>query len=184
MNMNPTAFRCRLPRSGGFTLIELLAVLGIMAILALATIPYAHLHQARLKEVQLRTALREIRSALDAYKRASDEGRVSRVADASGYPPDLRTLVDGVEDLRSPTRARLFPATASPRSVRRSGIASGTDMDHPQLRQPTRRPEARRRRVRRILSFQPHGPRRQALQGLVSCERRLTFARHGAARSR
>ncbi len=115
MNMNPTAFRCRLPRSGGFTLIELLAVLGIMAILALATIPYAHLHQARLKEVQLRTALREIRSALDAYKRASDEGRVSRVADASGYPPDLRTLVDGVEDLRSPTRARLFFLRRLPR---------------------------------------------------------------------
>jgi hypothetical protein len=43
----------------------------------------------------LRTALRQIREAIDAYKQAADDGRVTRVADASGYPPSLDALVLG-----------------------------------------------------------------------------------------
>jgi general secretion pathway protein G len=56
----------------------------------------------REKEAQLRDALRIIRNGIDAYKAAADLGRIKKDADKSGYPPDLRALVDGVDDARSP----------------------------------------------------------------------------------
>ncbi len=52
----------------------------------------------RNKEQDLRVALRELRGAIDAYKRAGDEGRIERPADASGYPPTLAALAEGVKD--------------------------------------------------------------------------------------
>jgi general secretion pathway protein G len=54
----------------------------------------------------LREALREIRSAIDAYKRSVDDGRITKDAASAGYPPDLNVLVDGVVDSRSPARDR------------------------------------------------------------------------------
>lgn len=86
-------------RPRGFTFLEMMVVLAIMAILAMATAPVAHLISQREKERELRAALVEIRAALDAYKRAGDETRISRPAGGSGYPPDLRTLVEGVPAL-------------------------------------------------------------------------------------
>jgi general secretion pathway protein G len=53
-------------------------------------------------------ALREIRGALDAYKRAADEGSIERAADASGYPPTLATLVDGVADKKKTDGSKLY----------------------------------------------------------------------------
>jgi general secretion pathway protein G len=50
----------------------------------------------------LRDALRTIRTAIDAYKKAGDTGHIKKEADKTGYPPDLQTLVDGVDDARSP----------------------------------------------------------------------------------
>lgn len=92
----------------GFTLVELLVTLAILALLGSLAVPVAQLHQQRQREAALRVALRDIRSALDAYKRASDEGRIAReTRTASGYPPNLQVLVDGVEDRRSSERARL-----------------------------------------------------------------------------
>ena len=92
----------------GFTLIELMATLAILAVLATLTVPLAQLHLQRAREQELRLALRELRSAIDAYKRASDEGRVRRAAASTGYPPSLEVLVEGVEDQRDPARRKLF----------------------------------------------------------------------------
>ncbi|MGQ0522872.1 MAG: type IV pilin protein [Betaproteobacteria bacterium] len=91
----------------GFTLIELLVTVAIVSVLASIALPLSELSVQRTKEQELKSALREIRSALDAYKRHVDEGRISRAADASGYPPSLTVLVEGAEDLKSPTKARL-----------------------------------------------------------------------------
>lgn len=99
----------------GFTLIELLVTLAILAALAATTVPLAAVQQQRQQEAELRRALHDIRSAIDAYKQASDEGRVPREAGASGYPTNLHVLVDGVEDSRSPTRARLYFLRRLPR---------------------------------------------------------------------
>lgn len=89
-------------RSRGFTLIELVVTVAIVSLLATAVIPSAQLMYQRQRESELRDALRTIRTAIDAYKKASDSGRIKKEADKSGYPPDLQTLVDGVEDASSP----------------------------------------------------------------------------------
>jgi general secretion pathway protein G len=88
-------------KAKGFTLIELLIVVAILALLASVAAPLAELTYQRGKEQELRHALREIREAIDAYKRASDEGKIERKADASGFPPSLATLVEGVEEKNS-----------------------------------------------------------------------------------
>ena len=101
--------------STGFTLVELLVVIAIMAILASIGMPLAELSHQRSREEELRQSLREIRSALDAYKRLVDDGRIERAVDGSGYPPDLAALVDGVMDARSPTAAKLYFLRKLPR---------------------------------------------------------------------
>src|SRR5690606_2611959 len=75
----------------------------------------AQIQAQRRQEAELRAALRDIRQAIDAYKRASDEGRVARAAGASGYPADLDSLVNGVPDQRDPGRARLVFLRRVPR---------------------------------------------------------------------
>jgi general secretion pathway protein G len=91
--------RARLNRpqaARGFTLIELLACLAILAVLASMALPLVELSVQRSKEAQLRQALMEIRGAIDAYKRAHDEGRLAVKATVSGYPRSLDVLVQGV----------------------------------------------------------------------------------------
>lgn len=100
---------------GGFTLIELLVTLSIVAVLATIVVPSAQLVQQRQKEQELRLALREIRQAVDSYKRASDEGRLEKEAGATGYPPSLEVLAEGVEDRRSPKREKLYFIRRIPR---------------------------------------------------------------------
>jgi general secretion pathway protein G len=99
----------------GFTLIELLVVVAIVALLASIAAPLAELSWQRGKEQELRHALRQIREAIDAYKRASDENRIERKADASGYPPSLAVLVEGVEDRNHPDKAKIFFLRRLPR---------------------------------------------------------------------
>jgi general secretion pathway protein G len=81
----------------GFTLIEMLIVVAIVALLASVAAPLAELGYQRGKEQELRHALREIRGAIDAYKRAADDGKIERKADESGYPATLAVLVEGVQ---------------------------------------------------------------------------------------
>lgn len=99
----------------GFTLIELVAVLAILGVLASLTLPLAEVTAQRAREQELRRGLREIRDAIDAYKRAADEGRIPRPAQSSGYPPSLQVLVDGVADARDARHARLFFLRRIPR---------------------------------------------------------------------
>ncbi|WP_312160065.1 type II secretion system protein [Massilia timonae] len=99
----------------GFTLIELLVTLAILALLGTLVLPVAEVTVQRRDEQELRRALREIRAGLDAYKKAGDEGRVSKAADASGYPERLELLVEGVPDLRSPKQANIYFLRRLPR---------------------------------------------------------------------
>lgn len=99
----------------GFTLIELLMVLAIMGLLATLTVPIAEVAVQRGREQELRLALREIRTALDAYKKAYDEGRITRTVDSTGYPQSLTSLVEGVEDAKDPKKGRIFFLRRIPR---------------------------------------------------------------------
>lgn len=89
-------------RQNGFTFIELAITVAIVALLATLVLPMTELVVKRDHEHELRLALREIRTALDAYKQAVDQGRINSEVDKSGYPPQLRVLVDGVTDAKSP----------------------------------------------------------------------------------
>jgi general secretion pathway protein G len=102
-------------RGHGFTLIELIITVAIVAILASAALPLSQLAVQRAKEQELRTALRQIREALDAYKQTTDEGRVERRADQSGYPPSLEALVTGVTDIKSPQKKTIYLLRRLPR---------------------------------------------------------------------
>jgi general secretion pathway protein G len=71
-------------------------------------LPLTDLVVQRAKEHELRRSLRDIREGIDAYKQAWDEGRVQKRAGESGYPRKLDDLVEGVEDLKSPKKARIY----------------------------------------------------------------------------
>jgi general secretion pathway protein G len=102
-------------KARGFTLIELLVTLAILALLGTVVAPAAQVTIQRRHEQELRVALREIRAGIDAYKKAADEGRIAKTAGATGYPPKLDVLVDGVVDLRSPKRSKVFFLRRLPR---------------------------------------------------------------------
>jgi general secretion pathway protein G len=81
----------------GLTLVELIICVAIVAILASAAIPIARFQVKREKERELRRDLWEMRDAIDRYKDAADKGAMQIKADSLGYPPDLETLVNGVD---------------------------------------------------------------------------------------
>ena len=81
----------------GVTLVELIIVVAILSILASAAIPIARFQVRREKERELRRDLWEMRGAIDRYKDAADKGAFQIKADSMGYPPDLQTMVDGVD---------------------------------------------------------------------------------------
>jgi len=91
-----TAFRSC---SRGLTLIELVIAMAILAILAAAVLPLSEVTVTRTKELELRRALREIRSALDDYKedydKAVEEKKIFATVGDSGYPEELVQLQEG-----------------------------------------------------------------------------------------
>ena len=83
-------------------MLEMAIALAILSILVVMAAPVIKLQAQRQKEAELRQALREIRSALDAYKRASDGGLILKETDASGYPQNLDLLAYGVPNAKDP----------------------------------------------------------------------------------
>ena len=102
-------------RVHGFTLIELLITVAILAMLAGGAMGFAGLAVQRTQEQELRSALRQIREAIDAYKVAADTGRIAKTSDASGYPPTLSTLTEGVPDATSAQAKKLYFLRRLPR---------------------------------------------------------------------
>src|SRR5215471_15010293 len=89
----------RVGTAAGFSFIELLVVIGILFVLASAAMPLAQVATQRQREVELRRTLREMRTAIDKFKDSVDIGQIPTTEltpGSEGYPPDLKTLVDGV----------------------------------------------------------------------------------------
>ena len=106
---------CPWARQPGFTLIELVITVAIVGVLALLATPLMEVTAQRQKETELRLALRQIRTAIDAYHQAVKEKRIESPADASGYPPDLESLVAGVPDITKPERPKIYFLRRLPR---------------------------------------------------------------------
>src|SRR5438067_10334152 len=81
----------------GMTLLELIIACAILLVLASAAMPVARYTVKRQKEAELRRELREMRDAIDRYKDAADRNLIRVEAGTEGYPPDLNTLVKGVD---------------------------------------------------------------------------------------
>lgn len=84
-------------RQGGFTLLEMIVATTILLILMGAAVPVAKLSYRRQKETELRRDLWEMRAAIDRYKEYADRNAFQQKVDSQGYPPDLDTLVKGVD---------------------------------------------------------------------------------------
>jgi len=84
----------------GFTFVELIIVTSILMVLAMVAMPLAQVTAQRQREAELRRALRDMREAIDRFKDAVDAGAIPQTElkpSNEGYPPDLETLVEGVE---------------------------------------------------------------------------------------
>lgn len=105
----------KLDASPGFTLIELVVTVAIVGILALTAMPMLEMTSKRQKESELRAALRDIRSGIDAYRRAVEEGKVEKRVDESGYPRRLDDLAQGVDNIQDPQRVKIYFLRRLPR---------------------------------------------------------------------
>jgi general secretion pathway protein G len=99
--MRRPANRSRQPRKRrgeeGLTLVELIVTIFLLSILAMAVLPIARFETKRQNERQLRYDLWMMRDAIDKYKDAADKGAFQTKVDSQNYPPDLETLVNGVD---------------------------------------------------------------------------------------
>lgn len=86
------------------TLLELIIACSILMILASVALPLARVTLKRQREAELHHAVREMRTAIDRYKDASDKNQIQVQVGTEGYPPDLKTLVDGVQLAGAPDR--------------------------------------------------------------------------------
>lgn len=95
-------------QEGGFTLAELVMVVALIAILSTIVLPVAKFTVKRRKEIELRLALRQMRTAIDEYKRLSDQGMIPIKIGGEGYPESLEILVEGVELVGQNTKRRFL----------------------------------------------------------------------------
>ncbi|HTH42457.1 MAG TPA: type II secretion system protein [Terracidiphilus sp.] len=84
-------------RENGLTFVELIVTVAILSILAMAALPVARFQVKRQNERELKRDLWMMRDAIDKYKDAADRGAFQTKLESQGYPPDLQTLVTGVE---------------------------------------------------------------------------------------
>lgn len=101
--------------SRGFTLIELVVTLALLGVLAMLAAPMTEAAVQRSREQALRDGLREIRSAIDRYRVAVEQGRIVRRLGESGYPPTLDVLVAGVPDAHDPKGGQIYFLRRLPR---------------------------------------------------------------------
>lgn len=99
----------------GFTYVEIIFTVAIVALMATAIMPYVELSVTRKKEAELNHSLRQIRTAIDAYKDAVDDGVIAVDADKSGYPPSLEILVEGVPNAKDPRKRLIYFLRRMPR---------------------------------------------------------------------
>jgi general secretion pathway protein G len=92
----------------GFTLAELVMVVALIALLSSMVLPVAKFTVKRRKEAELRLALRQVRTAIDEYKRLSDQGLIPVKIGGEGYPEELEELVEGVEIVGQETKRRFL----------------------------------------------------------------------------
>ncbi len=95
--MHKSQRRRKIKPDRGFTLLELIVAATILSILTMMALPLARVTIQREKEKELRRALWDMRDAIDRYKDAADRNAFQTKVDSGGYPPDLDTLVKGVE---------------------------------------------------------------------------------------
>ncbi len=110
MRFSRTGGTRSLRSTSGFTFVELLIVSLVILILAGAVMPLAKVTMQRQREIELRRTLRELRTAIDKYKDSVDGGLIAGTdvkLGSEGYPPDLQTLVDGVNKNGDASGAKL-----------------------------------------------------------------------------
>lgn len=95
-------------RARGYSLVELVVVVTLILILTAMIVPVARFNWTRMKEMELKEALRTMRSAIDEYKRLSDQGLIPVELDTEGYPKELEKLVEGVELVGQVKKVRKF----------------------------------------------------------------------------
>jgi general secretion pathway protein G len=95
-------------REAGFTLAELAMVSALVAILAAVALPTARFTIKRERESELRLALRQMRGAIDDYKRLADQGMIQVDLGTEGYPEELEVLVEGVDIVGQTTKKKFL----------------------------------------------------------------------------
>ncbi|MGH9778887.1 MAG: type II secretion system protein [Candidatus Acidiferrales bacterium] len=108
MRLPSRSSEARQQNQRGLTLLELVVATAILLALATMALPMARVKVKRDREIQLRWALREMRSAIDRYKDASDRGLIEVKAESEGYPESLEVLVEGVQLAGKPDRKVRF----------------------------------------------------------------------------
>ena len=104
-----------LKKFSGFTLIELMVALALLALILSSAAPVMQVTAKRAKEQELKRNLWQLRDAIDAYKKAVDDGVIKKSPGQSGYPPNLQILVQGVENPRDPKKRKIFFLRSIPR---------------------------------------------------------------------
>ncbi len=95
-------------RRRGYSLVELVVVVTIILVLTAMIVPVARFNWTRMKEMELKEALRNMRTAIDDYKRLSDQGLIPVEVGTEGYPKELEDLVKGVELVGQVKKVRKF----------------------------------------------------------------------------
>jgi len=99
----------------GFTLIELMVALVLLALILSSAAPVMQITAKRAKEQELKRNLWQLRDAIDAYKKAVDDGLIKKSPGQTGYPPNLQILVQGVENPRDPKKRKIHFLRSIPR---------------------------------------------------------------------